>query len=507
MFADVMKQARHWGNPNTPWDEAAPQDANSWPTGDAGAVFAVGVPGMGGTYRLSFTGNANVGIIASTDRPNTYVQNKIYNSGTNTTTADIVVSAAERNLMLSFTGQLGGVKDVKLIRPNAQPTDLFNPAFLARLRYFTTLRLMDPLATNGNPQVLWSDRTRPANASQAKGMSWEYAVMLANTTGKDLWINIPHRVLGSTYQLGETDYVTKVAQLFKYGSDGVNPYTGPYGSGTPNPVPLSGPIYPPLNPALHVYVEFSNELWNGIFSQDTWIVGLAQAALAARDPDLCYDGTTNLWTIVPRLMAKAIMQVSNGFRQAYGDGAMMTQIRPVLAAQIANAGTFGGLGYLDARYGGSFRYLYGVAGAPYIDIADERLPLTLDQTFAEMTTYQSGNLIPWITNLSAIARSHGIKMLAYEGGQTLYPSLGNSAVKLAAQTDQRMKSQMLNLFSNWTAGGGDIFMFYSLASAWNNSGYWGLAPDINYDTDTDIGYPTAERYPKWGAIKRIVTGQ
>jgi hypothetical protein len=330
---------------------------------------------------------------------------------------------------------------------------------------------------------------------------------MANAAGKDVWINIPHLALGPTYHLGATDYVTKVAQLFKYGSDGVNPYTGPAGSGTPNPVPATGPIWPPLNPGLHLYVEFSNELWNGMFGQTNWISNQANAAIAAKDPDLCYDGTTNQWTVIPRLMAKAAMQVSDIFRSVYGDAAMMSQVRPVLAGQIANYGTYSGLSYLDRRYAGTAHYLYGIAGAPYIDIVDESLPLTVDQIFTEMGSYQAAYLTPWISQLATTAQAHGIKALAYEGGQTLYPYQGNVANKLAAQTDQRMKAQTVSLFRTWVAAGADLFCYFSLSSQWNNAGYWGLSPDITYDIDADPAYPTAEAMPKWGAVKQIASGQ
>jgi hypothetical protein len=51
------------------------------------------------------------------------------------------------------------------------------------------------------------------------------------------------------------------------------------------------------------------------------------------------------------------MQISDAFRAVYGDAGMMTTVRPVLAAQIGNLGTFGGLAYLNARHSGSSRYL------------------------------------------------------------------------------------------------------------------------------------------------------
>ena len=85
--------------------------------------------------------------------------------------------------------------------------------------------------------------------------------------------------------------------------------------------------------------------------------------------------------------------------------------------------------------------------------------------------------------------------------------MGSYNNKLAAQTDQRMKTQVLNLYNTWKAAGGDLFFYFNLVSIWNNSGFWGLSPDVAYDVDADLGYPTAEAMPKWGAIRRIVTGQ
>ena len=503
LFADAMKQARHFGTVGTPSDEAAPVDANGWPTGDAAVIIIELNPGAwaAGTYALSFTGRATVAP-SSARATGVTVSNVVYSGGV--TTATVTVTSAFNGLWLQFTGTSGGVKNVSLMRPSKAgtphpPGTLFTDRFRDRLKYFSTLRFMDYLSTNDNTQALWSDRRLPGYATQqsTRGSAYEYIVQLANQTGKDVWINVPHLALGSTYALGNTSYLTNLANLFKYGSDGVNPYTSPQAS----------PIYPPLSPGLHVYVEFSNELWNGIFAQSGWLSAQSQAAINARDPDLCYDGTTNLWTVIPRLMAKAAMQVSDAFRAVYGDAGMMTTVRPVLAGQIANPGTFDGLSYLNARHLGSSHYLYAIAGAPYIDIADESAPLSVAQIFAEMTTYQASSLVGWITTLANTAKSYGVKLVSYEGGQTLYPSMGNATNKLAAQMDPRMKTQTTNLLHTWAVAGGDVFLYFNLSSGWDNSGYWGLAPEIGYDIDADPGYPTSELYPKWGAIKQIALGQ
>ena len=72
---------------------------------------------------------------------------------------------------------------------------------------------------------------------------------LANEAGKDVYINIPSNVSAS--------YLTNLADLFAYGSNGVTPYTSVQ----------SDPVWKPLNPNLKVYIEFSNETWNSGFAQ------------------------------------------------------------------------------------------------------------------------------------------------------------------------------------------------------------------------------------------------
>ncbi len=499
IYADLMKHARHWGSAGAPWDEAAPVDRDGWPTGDAGAVFMVGIARTGGeTYKLRFRGDATVTVVGNVDGA-TAVQHKAFDAATGFTTADVVTGPSEENVMLAFRGQPGGVKQVSLMRPGHAAGELFHRAFLARLKYFSALRFMEFTQANNTRQATWSERTLPTAATQATkdGAAWEHVILLANAAGKDVWINVPHLALGSTYALDQADYVTKLAQLFRYGSDGVNPYTSPQ----------ANPVYPPLNANLKLYVEWSNELWNGLFAQNAFLDRQAQAAIAAHDPDLCHDGTTDKWTVIPRLMAKGGMRASEAFRAVFGDAAMMSRVRPVMAGQVVNTGTYYGLGWLDDRHGGSARYFYAMAGAPYIDIAHESAALSVDQLFAEMTTYRTQELGRALTSFRDYATAHGLKLLTYEGGQTLYPALGNAANKRAAQTDPRMKAQVVALLEAWRAAGCETFFYYDLAGGWSNAGFWGLAPDIGYDIDADAGYPTSEAYPKWGAVKQFATAR
>lgn len=67
-------------------------------------------------------------------------------------------------------------------------------------------------------------------------------VALCNLTGRNLWINVPH--------LASDDFVTRLAKLIRFGSDGVNPYD----------TPQANPRFAPLRSDLHVYPTSVSEL-------------------------------------------------------------------------------------------------------------------------------------------------------------------------------------------------------------------------------------------------------
>jgi hypothetical protein len=162
---------------------------------------------------------------------------------------------------------------------------LFHPTFLSRLAEgdWGFLRMVDWGATQGNPQQDWSDRRLPTHVFQAgilnprapangaagnreTGVAFEHMVALSNAANRDIWINVPH--------LATNDFITKLAQTIRFGSDGVNPYTSEQ----------SNPVHAPLNPGLRVFVEYSNEIWSGgfAFPQGDWAQAQAQAAGISR---------------------------------------------------------------------------------------------------------------------------------------------------------------------------------------------------------------------------------
>lgn len=469
-FVDVAKQARRFGSPKAPYDGSSPVDANGWPTSDFGAVFLTDGLHVGGTYKLSFVGKANITPVAS----RATVQNQTYNPTTNVTTADVAVANTANQLMLAFRNTQGGIKALKLIRPgypaNGQQT--FTTPFLNQLKRFSVLRFMDWTQTNGNVTAIWGDRPQVTHARQSadgKGVAWEYAIQLANQLNKDVWINIPQQATNS--------YVTQLAGLLKT----------------------------TLEPERKIYVEYSNELWNDQFQQahDNRAKAVADVK-AGETPSLVYpdEKTTPAdWTLGNRRTAKRLKQISDSFRTVFGAAAINTRVRAVLAGQVANPDvTEAGLEYIEKTYGPPKNYFYAVASAPYFGVwdADSKTNLTKDQALDAL----SASVDSWKNNkdlqqMQAQATYYGLRHLAYEGGaDTFGPN--NIAAKKAASQDPRMKALVVRYLNDWYSNGGGLFMqFVAGATNWSTQyGTWGLTEDMaKQNTPKTQGIDTVLKSP------------
>ena len=170
---------------------------------------------------------------------------------------------------------------------------LFVPAGLSMYAQYTVLRIGslgdstgDNITSNWSDRTLVSDNfwsayafngstgvdTGASGGADLAGVPWEIQVALANETGKDIDISIPINA--------SPGYLTNLANLFAYGSNGVTPYTSVQ----------ANPIWAPLNPNIKVYIELSNEIWNSGYAQaesrwDGWANQLSQRAV--------YDYLTN----------------------------------------------------------------------------------------------------------------------------------------------------------------------------------------------------------------------
>ncbi len=488
IFADAMKTAREWQDPDGE-ETLSALDDNGWPTQDASICVWHGIGNMQGTYALSFNGQATV----RASWGNAAISDQSYDAASNLTTAKLVYSSTDgAGLLLTFTnskrtassGTNTGVTNVKLMRPTSvggstsYTSEVFTAPFLAALTEFSVLRTMDFTATNANGSSTWAHRTRPLQASQAignpsapaggwqaRGAAWEYAILLANQTGKDLWINIPAQA--------DDEFITKLAQLTRYGSDGSEPYASAQ----------AAPVYPGLDPKPRLYVEFSNEVWNtaGAFSQSQQNHAAAQAEVAAGDSPLDFDGSSNDWYWAWRRTAKRTVDISNIFRAVWGDDAMMTRIRPVLMSQLGYAdGPLLQAMLLMVNYYANpdqvanprmpNYYVYGVGGTAYYNAKDDS---SVDAIF---TTMADG----FVSSLQADANwalAFGLKRIAYEGGPS-FDKTSNAARDANLQSawaDPRMSQAIIDQHKAWSQNAGDLLVYFTLAG---DDFQWAFMKDV-----------------------------
>jgi len=457
VYVDLVHQARRFGSPSSPWDEKAMLDDDGWPNGDFGVFLMTsqaGVSGIAGTYKLSFNGQASVGVVASRAR----LSNQRYDPDNNLTSLELELTEYADQLALSFTQTGAGIRNLKVIRPGYDATNppLFTTPFIEHIARFKTLRFMDWLHTNNNERVTsWATRATPAQTqyASAAGVPWEHIVTLANETGKDIWINIPIKA--------DDDYVLQLARLLKSA----------------------------LNPEIKIYIEYSNEIWNAQFSQFKTNMELAATEVLYNPTSpLAYDGSNdkNKWGY--RRIAKRLKEISDIFRSVYGDAAMMNTVRPVFASQVVQPYvTELGLKFIEAVYGPPANYFHALAGAPYFNLGDQQRVhgLTADEVLQamDMSVSRLASVNQFEKNL-ALASWYGLPFFAYEGGADTFGT-GSIEAKKEANLDQRMEAICTRYLNTWFENGGGLFMWFTAgAGNWTTQyGTWELTTDLSI-TDT-----------------------
>ncbi|MFW6032537.1 MAG: hypothetical protein ACOCTI_04095 [Phycisphaeraceae bacterium] len=106
----------------------------------------------------------------------------------------------------------------------------WNPVFLEQVEPYSCFRFMDWDGTNHSPRVTWSDRPSRDNPEQ-NPVAYEWMIDLCNRKQADFWVTLPHQA--------QWAYSHQLAELLKE----------------------------KLDPGLKIYVEYSNETWNGMFRQ------------------------------------------------------------------------------------------------------------------------------------------------------------------------------------------------------------------------------------------------
>ena len=333
---------------------------------------------------------------------------------------------------------------------------------------FGVLRFMDWGATNDNPLQHWSERITPAQAQgTARGVAIETMVDAANAAHADMWFNVPHQV--------DDDYIQRAAQL----------------------------IEQRLDASLKVYVEYSNENWNPIFSQVDW--EKAQGLAARLDQVGVNSGEeqgADYWAGL-KFSARRAAVAHATFRRVLGAGRVVA----VLAGQSGSPALNDQLleSYEDRAINPVGGHPDALAVAPYFGTVyrdDSASDLSVDDILDDAEASIEDDVAQATRDNRKVANKHGVRLIAYEAGQHLLALDGLEddddfvSRLIAANRDPRMGELYQKAHRAWVANGGELVVYFNLCQAPSKYGAWGA---LEYQDQP------ADEAPKWQALRVLAS--
>jgi hypothetical protein len=337
------------------------------------------------------------------------------------------------------------VRAVNVREKGFRSTETFAQPFVERCRQFSVLRFMDWQGTNGNRPIQWQTRVTDKYYTQAGDeVALEYLVELCNLTSASMWYCVHHRA--------DDDYVRQAARFLK---DNLK-------NGRP------------------VYLEHSNEVWNGKFSQHHFA--------ANQNAD---------WM---QYHMQRTAEVARLFRQ---EGVEVVSVLGLQSAGTWAAGKSLAKGVPEG--------IDATAIAPYFGGRVCRKPETVQAVLEEGVDRVIAECKADIHERRTEVRRHreiagklGLQLLGYEGGQhlvTIGPQRKNQRlVQLLIQANRHpgmydLYREYLDMWNSETDGQ-LMCLYYSVGEA-TKSGAWGL---MEYD-----GQPLTDA-PKYRAVVDALAG-
>ena len=314
---------------------------------------------------------------------------------------------------------------------------IFNPDYLTYMRDFRVIRFMNMSGITRNPMYAWEDRASIDQATWGgaegiRGAPMEVMVELANRLHADPWFSLPHAA--------SDDFVRRFADYVR-----VN-----------------------LDPTLKVYVEYTNEAWNGIFTQHAYVK--QQGVRLGLDPDPNQAAY--------KYYSQRSVEVFNIWEGVFGGNNRLVRVLSGLVGSTPMTKTI--LSYRDA-----YRSADAYAVAPYVygDTNALRQARTVDDIFRIMEDPRYPHSLPnellSIRKQAEMTKGFGLDLLAYEGGQHLVDWNTRSdndrlnQLFYQANRDGRMGNIYAKLLKGWQEEGGKLFVHYTSPRTYRKYGSFG----------------------------------
>jgi hypothetical protein len=326
---------------------------------------------------------------------------------------------------------------------------VFNPEFLNEIKSYHSLRFMDWMRTNNSLQVKFSKRAQTSHQfwSTEQGVPLEVMIALANLMDMDPWFNIPH--------LANNGFVKGFAKI----------------------------LNEQLEPGRRAYIEYSNEVWNGQFTQTAYAATQGEKLHL----DILDGGSKDAATGMVRFYSKRAQQIFDIVGKVMKGNA---RIQRVMATQAP-------VPYFSEeilKFGEGSTKTDLMAIAPYFGDtitentkSDELVKLGVDGVFDWLANDNNATLdygsLPKIDSVVAAQVAalapFNIPLTTYEGGQHFLAAGGvahdvalNDLMD-AVNRDPRMKQIYATYLGNWQTRTGQTFHHFSNCDRWSVFGRWG----------------------------------
>lgn len=314
---------------------------------------------------------------------------------------------------------------------------IFNPDYLNYMKDFRVIRFMNMSGITRNPVYAWEDR---ANIDQAtwggvegiRGAPMEVMVELANRLHADPWFSLPHAA--------SDDFIRRFAEY----------------------------VQQHLDSSLKVYVEYTNEAWNGIFTQHAFVKQRGQQLGLDPDPNQA----------AYKYYSRRSVEVFRLWEQVFGGNNRLVRVMSGLVGSTQMSKTI-------LSFEGAYRYTDAYAVAPYVygDLAALRKARSVSEVFRVMTdpkyAHSLPNEIKSINKQAEIAKSYGVDLIAYEGGQHLVDMHTKSDTQhpnnlfYQANRHPQMGTIYQQLLQGWKQAGGKLFVHFSSPRIYRKYGSFG----------------------------------
>jgi len=318
------------------------------------------------------------------------------------------------------------IRDIDCREINASTSATLAPEYLSALSAFRTIRFMKwQVATEGNWPVSWTTRNKPGDGDFAKndGVPVEIMVGAANQAGSDLFVTMPWNA--------DDDYITRFATYVRDN----------------------------LAANHRVYVEVSNEVWNGGYPV------AAQAAKEAQSEGLASASGSGTAGALERYAEKTeqVMTIWSNVFAGQNNRLVRVASWQHVSPYYSN---------LLLQYMNLSHFVDALATAPYFGY-EATGTMSLDQIMSALPGEVTAAL-DFAAQQKAIAQKYGLRYISYEGGQSvLLPT--NVPLEQQVQRDPRMHDVYQQFITGWQSQIGDGLTLFALDGQIGQYGGWGLS--------------------------------